>query len=237
VKRAPPTAANQPPDVLLIEPDAPTAAHLAGMLRRAGYVVDHAKDIDTAVARACALQPRCVVCDDEALGVLGTTIAQTTRTNSPRACLAPFIFLVPRSQARTPGARSRDSWLEKPFSTDAFLEAVGRFAGAPVKKADSSMLPPVGEAAMDGDLSLISLRTLVSMLELEKRSGVLVVTSRDREATITFRDGRVTRTRVLGRSMKAADAVAAILSWAGGRFVFKPMVEVAADKWAADLGH
>jgi two-component system OmpR family response regulator len=191
---------------------------------------------EAGVARACAAQPRCVVCDEEFLGTPGATVANDARTASPRACLSPFIFLVPRSGAADSSrsrAGTRDVWLEKPISTDALLEHVARFAGPVKAKADSSMLPPVGEAAMDGNLSLISLRTLVSMLELERRSGVLHVTSKEREAKISFREGRVTRTRVLGRAMRAADALETLLSWEGGRFTFKPAADIAADRWAS----
>src|SRR5262249_32917620 len=152
-----------------------------------------------------------------------------------RACLAPFIFLVPRSRVAdtsTTRAGARDVWLEKPIATEALLEAVTLFAGPVKARADSSMLPPaVGETAMDGNLSLISLRTPVGMLETERKSGVLHVTSRDKEAKISFREGRVTRTRVLGRAMRAADALETLLSWEGGRFTFKPAADVAADRW------
>jgi two-component system OmpR family response regulator len=226
-------------DVLMIEPDAFTSAHLAGVLRRAGYSVEVCADPEQAVARACLLQPRIVLCDNEGVGGRATAIALAARTNSPRACLAPFVFIAAHAHASEGEAAkmrggARDVWLSKPFSTDALLEHVGRFVGPRAAKADSSMLPPLGETAMDGSLSLISLRTLVSMLELERRSGVLKITSRGREAAITLRDGRATRARVQGRKVGAAMALETLLSWDDGRFTFQHALAGAEQPVMAD---
>ncbi len=224
-------------DVLMIEPDAFTSAHLAGVLRRSGYSVEVCEDPEQAVTRACALQPRVVLCDEESLGGKAPSIALRARTNSPRACLAPFVFLSPRTrEGDGPKARggARDVWLTKPFSTEALLEHVARFVGPMTAKADSSMLPPLGETAMDGILSLISLRTLVSMLELERKSGVLRITSRGREAAITLREGRATRARVQGRKVGVAMALETLLSWDDGRFTFQHAIASAEQPVMAD---
>jgi CheY-like chemotaxis protein len=224
-------------DVLMIEPDAFTAAHLAGVLRRAGYSVEVESDPEQAVTRACALQPRVVLCDEESLGGRAPSIALRARTNSPRACLAPFVFLAARARegdGPRPRGGARDIWLTKPFSTEALLDHVARFVGPMTAKADSSMLPPLGETAMDGSLSLISLRTLVSMLELERKSGVLRITSRGREAAITLRDGRATRARVQGRKVGAAMALETLLSWDDGRFTFQHALASAEQPVLAD---
>jgi CheY-like chemotaxis protein len=224
-------------DVLMIEPDAFTSAHLGGVLRRAGYSVEICADPEQAVARACAVQPRIVLCDDEGVSGKAASIALAARTNSPRACLAPFVFLVGRAhhpEASKARGGARDVFLEKPFSTDALLEHVAKFVGPATAKADSSMLPPLGETAMDGSLSLISLRTLVSMLELERKSGVLTITSRGREAAITLRDGRATRARVQGRKVGAAMALETLLSWDDGRFTFQHTLAGAEQPVMAD---
>ena len=179
-----------------------------------------------------------MLCDEESLGGRAPSIALRARTNSPRACLAPFVFLAARPREgdgpRPRVAARATSGLTMPFSTDALLEHVARFVGPTTAKADSSMLPPLGETAMDGSLSLISLRTLVSMLELERRSGVLRITSRGREAAITLRDGRATRARVQGRKVGAALALETLLSWDDGRFTFQHALAGAEQPVLAD---
>ncbi len=233
----PPPPALARPDVLLMEADDLTAAHLTGVLRRAGYAVETCRDVEAGIARACATQPGCVVCDEESLGVPGATIALRARTNSPRGCLSPFVVLsAHEGRAAPPQTRagSRDVWIQKPFSTEALIDRVATFCPrrAPGEGNDSSMLPPAGETAMNGDLALISLRAVLSMLEIEKRTGVLHVTSGDRTAKLSFRAGAAAQAKVLGRKMRGADAVPIVLAWEDGSFSFKT-VDPTADRWSS----
>ena len=232
VKRAPPPLSPRDPalarpDVVLIEPDELTAAHLAGVLRRAGYLIEICADADAAVGRVCATQPKCVVCDDELVPGGGGDVALRARTNSPRACLAPFIFLTPRHRdAGAPRTRAgaRDVWLEKPFSNDALIAHVKSFAGSLAVHAHaSSMLPPSGEIALNGELAHISLPTVLSMLKLERRSGSLQLTSGDRQARIAFVSGEPTKAKLGGRPMRPEDALAIAATWQDGRFAFKTL--------------
>ncbi len=209
-------------DVLMIEPDAFTASHLAAVLRRAGYEVEACARPELAVTRACVTQPGCVLCDDEVVEGGGVALALRARNNSPRACLAPFIFLAAHPQAGDAPRRksgARDVWLAKPFSTEALVDAVGQLVGPIVTKADSSMLLRVGESAMDGSLSLISLRTLIKMLELERRSGVLRIT-RPGSRRVDHAPRRSSDAREGARALgqRRDRALETLLAWRDGRF-------------------
>jgi CheY-like chemotaxis protein len=222
--RPPPMAGrNERADVVLVEPDPVTAAHLGGALRRAGYTVELCRDPDAAISSACAMQPRCVVYDDEFLDVAGPAVALRARTNSPRACLSPFIFLTARRGERAPVAKAgaRDVWLQKPFSTDELVRRIHAFAGPPTSadSKNSSMLPPAAEV-LRGDLAETSIATVLSMLELERRDGVLELSSDGRVATIIFRRGRAGRARLMGRTARACDAIEVALTWTRGSFTF-----------------
>jgi CheY-like chemotaxis protein len=221
--RPPPMGRNERADVVLVEPDPVTAAHLGGALRRAGYTVELCRDADAAISSACAMQPRCVVYDDEFLDVAGPAVALRARTNSPRACLSPFIFLTARRGERAPVAKAgaRDVWLQKPFSTDELVARIHAFAGPPTSgdSKNSSMLPPAAEV-LRGDLAQTSIATVLSMLELERRDGVLELSSDGRVATIIFRRGRAGRARLMGRTARACDAIEVALTWTRGSFTF-----------------
>lgn len=241
-RRTPPplpqqTAHPARPDVLLVEPDAPTAAHVAGLLRREGFAVEVCSELAEVVPKAVATQPRCIVCDEESLGTSGPPLAEKVRGASPRACLAPFVFIGDaRSRSRKAPGRPgpRDVWLKKPFATEALLDHVRRLTGEhgeTPSQRPPSIAPPAGQTAIDGDLALFSLRSVLAMLEIDRRSGVLLVQSRDREARLVLQRGAVTQGTVSGRRKRPADALAILLSWDSGRFTFQMSPEIPADRW------
>ena len=96
------------------------------------------------------------------------------------------------------------------------------------------MLPPPGQTAIHGDLAHFSLQTLLSMLELERRDGILEVVSDARTAKLTLRGGRVTRASMLGKPMRGHDAVQIALTWHHGRFSFAA-TSTTARGWAPRL--
>jgi len=227
-------------DVLLVAADAATGAHLSGVLRRAGFSVDVSVDLEDAAKRAVDSQPRCVVCDLEPLGDGALDLATHVRGASPRACLAPFIFLLPKMgpPRRLAGRLAqRDVWLRKPFQTDTLVEHVCDLTPTPPavrSDAPPSVAPPPGTTAIDGDLGQISPRTVVGMLELERRSGFLRLVSEGKKAKLTFREGTVVTGLVQRRSMRGQDALEVVMSWDSGRFSFEASSDVPSDQWLTD---
>ena len=212
-----------------------TEAHLAGALRRAGYVVESASDAADALERVCVAQPRCVILD--VAGPILAKLAQECRSASPRACLSPFIFLHEQAKPRRGGGRlaKHDAWIRKPFTTDELVAHVGKFAGA-VETAEPASVPPsvgppAGTSALDGDLQHISMRTLSAMLQMERRSGVLRIRSGERAAKLVWREGKPTQGTVVGRRMRGMDALKTVVEWETGRFSFEAKTDVGADGW------
>lgn len=81
-------------------------------------------------------------------------------------------------------------------------------------------------AILSGDLGGIGLGTLLTVLEMERRSGELQLQSGRRLGRIDVRDGRVLRARVEGQGRSAgAAAVYQMLSWRDGQF----------DLWQAEI--
>ena len=75
-------------------------------------------------------------------------------------------------------------------------------------------------ASLHGDLDDVGLATLLTMMDMERSSGVLFVHGRGGEVgRLWLRDGRVIRGRVEGRGRRVGkSAVFDVLGWGGGRF-------------------
>jgi hypothetical protein len=71
-----------------------------------------------------------------------------------------------------------------------------------------------------GSLDQVGLPTLLTMLEMERRSGVVEVRNvRGHSARLTVREGRVLRATTRERTLLfGREAVCALLAWSEGRF-------------------
>jgi two-component system OmpR family response regulator len=75
-------------------------------------------------------------------------------------------------------------------------------------------------AALAGQLSQFGLATLLTVLELERKTGVLTLERQGELASLLFKDGRL----VGAEKKSAADSVFELLSWTSGRFAFSEQV-------------
>jgi hypothetical protein len=74
-------------------------------------------------------------------------------------------------------------------------------------------------AVLRGDLDQIGLSTILTLLEMERRSGLLVVKRARQTVRIEVRDGQAVRARVEGpRKPTGAEAVYQALAWPDGQF-------------------
>jgi hypothetical protein len=88
--------------------------------------------------------------------------------------------------------------------------------------------PGMGHARsiLRGELDRIGLPTLLTMLEMERRSGIMLVQRRRQLGRLCVRDGQVVRARIEGTGrMAGAEAVYGMLAWADGQF----------ELWQADV--
>jgi hypothetical protein len=75
--------------------------------------------------------------------------------------------------------------------------------------------------ALAGTLEQFSAASVLMLLDLERRSGVLIVTAALGRGRIYVREGRVLRAVVEGQpQLRAALAVFELLTWGDGRFEF-----------------
>jgi len=71
-----------------------------------------------------------------------------------------------------------------------------------------------------GRLEQFGLATVLTFLDLERRSGQILVVTRDRVGRVWLRDGRVISARIEGSRRVNRAAIYELLTWDSGRFAF-----------------
>jgi len=109
-----------------------------------------------------------------------------------------------------------DDYIAKPFNDDEFGLRIQRVLDR--ARAYPRNIPM--SKALRGDLSQISLASLLSFLEMEGRTGLLLLVRPEEVATLYLRDGAVVRVDVPSASehLSGIDRVYALLEWNTGRF-------------------
>jgi len=81
-----------------------------------------------------------------------------------------------------------------------------------------------------GNLAEIPLPTLLSLLEFEHKSGILVALQDAAAARVFVADGRVVRVEGPGRENAALSGILELLTWREGRFEFSACEVVGCDE-------
>jgi hypothetical protein len=76
------------------------------------------------------------------------------------------------------------------------------------------------DAGLRGRLEQFGLATVLTFLDLERRSGQILAVTRDRVGRIWLRDGRVISARIEGSRRVNRAAIYELLAWDNGRFAF-----------------
>jgi CheY-like chemotaxis protein len=112
-------------------------------------------------------------------------------------------------------------FIHRPFDPEELCARVRRIA--------ASDRPTSGRIVFAGDLTEIGVRTLLSLLELEHKSGVLDLFRGDEVARLYLAGGRVVKIDGGGEG-EPLDRVMNVLDWGGGSFEFAACTIVGADE-------
>jgi CheY-like chemotaxis protein len=236
--------------VLVADDDAWILRMVTTVLEKRGYQVDTAVDGEDALQHALAHRPDLLITDVMMPKMDGWTLVKSLRAR-PESAFVPVIFLTAlgADDDRIRGFRlGADDYLPKPFrfeelelrvtktlrhtnaleqETRSNIAAIGpETAGPRVVRPPTT--PPQGMPAqrprtsLVGDIHDIGLSALLTMLEMERKTGVLTVTSGDsRVARVFVRTGRVVHARLGGtRPLLNHECIYHLLSWSAGQFEF-----------------
>jgi DNA-binding response OmpR family regulator len=216
--------------VLVIEDDEWVSRLLQSAIREAGYDVIVCATAGLGLETAFEQKPDCIICDVDLPDSDGYSVARSVRTHASRVSVTPFLFLsgLDDEQSRLEGFHvGADVYMTKPFRVDevvAQVDALVQMATRLRARRDSmlSMPPGAHATAIEGDLGQMSIATVLTVLEMERRTGTFEVSSKKRKAQIDIARGCVVDGAVGGTRVSALAALRTMLGWNVGRFSFTP---------------
>lgn len=229
--------------VLVIDGDEWTSQLLVQGLKEKGYNVDYCSEAMPGFRKACETIPDCIVLTPELPDLDGAWVARRVRTEAGPVAKVPILFVgadrKERAQTLNVGA---DVFLVRPVeeaeiiaSITALIAMARRLTGG---SGASDGEPSLGaSAAIRGDLSAFPLASMLMMFEMERRSGLIEVTSGSgKKATITMNTGLFASTEIGGQPRPAIQCLREVLSWRTGKFSFATKESGALPEARASIG-
>lgn len=176
----------KPLDVLVVDDDEPYCTVASEPFRARGDTVRIAHDGIEALAQCLKRAPDVILCDVQMPRMDGWQFLRLVRAR-PALAAVPFVFLttLQSEEDRLLGYKlGVDDYIAKPYKP---REVVARCDRA-VARAERSKKSDRPRATLRGDLQQVGLASVLSFLELEKKTGVLVVSGAT-SASIWIRDG------------------------------------------------
>jgi CheY-like chemotaxis protein len=220
------------PKILIVEDDSWMQRELLTALGGRGYELMPASNGVTALACASVIVPDLILSDVEMPVMDGWTLLRRVRLN-PRLAEVPFVLLsshmAPQDLQR--GFRlGADDYVPKPFVAeelaariDHLLYRTSRMSGAFVRPSEVGAV--TDEFGFSGNLEDISFTALLSFLDMERKTGMIIVRHDGERGRVFVREGRVISARLdRGPSLTNAEAIYWMLRWSGGKFEFRALV-------------
>jgi DNA-binding response OmpR family regulator len=211
------------PRVLIADDDAWILRMVSTVLEKRGYVVETATDGEEAYAKATRTPPDLLITDVMMPRMDGWALVRALRAR-PEMGLLPVIFLTALSSDddRIRGFRlGADDYVPKPFrfeELDLRVARILRRTHGMVQEAKDQL----GSPGLKGDLAQVGLSALLTLIELERKTGMLTLKSPDHHAAqVLVREGRVVHARLEEASEPVdVECVYQLLLWSGGSFEF-----------------
>jgi DNA-binding response OmpR family regulator len=213
--------------VVVLEDDDWVARLLETGLREHGYEVTVAAEALGGFQQVCQAEPDCIVCDITLPDFDGYWVAQQVRSASAKVAATPLLFLGPMDDEAS-GLKGlqvgADALVTKPFrmdeviaQVDALIEMAKRLQKT---RATISQRPLPPAHALSGNIEEMSIVTVLTILEMERRSGELKLTSGPLAATIELRSGYASGGTLKGQAQPLVPVLREVLSWKTGVFSF-----------------
>lgn len=218
--------------IVVIEHDDWVLQLLLSGLREGGLVVATAQTAEDGLKKVRELVPDCVLCD-VALPGDGYQIPRALRAEQPPLSLIPVAMLAADDDidARTATyEHGADTLITKPFRLEevtaqinALVQLAHRMRARRTSLIDSlGAGPPSSESAsFRGELEHMPIASLLTLLELERKTGSVSVKSGKRRATLDLADGHVAGGALDGVSCDPVAVLTEALEWTEGRITFR----------------
>lgn len=218
--------------VLIVEADEWVTTLVRRFLSDASYQTDVAATAREGFERAILTQPDLLLVDVALPDIDGFWVTKRVRAEKERLATTPIILISQRedSYARLEGLNlGADVFLSAPFrheeviaQVDALMGMARRLRGKRDSIYQDSPLLSSG-AAVQGDIAQISVPTLLTMLEMERRTGTVYVRGPgSASASIDLEDGAVTIATLDKRKSPALAVFRVVVTWMTGKYAFEP---------------
>jgi len=186
-------------------------------LRSSGFEVLSAVDGLEGLGTAIRERPDVILSDVNMPRMDGWKLLRMIRAR-PNLATTPLIFLTTQSDdvARLRGYRlGVDDFLGKPFQGAELVARVERVLNRSRAQAGAG-----GNRALRGDLSQVALASVLSLAEMERRTGSLLLVHDDETITLLLREGAVVRIDLPARHAhkQGIERFFHALNWTQGQF-------------------
>jgi two-component system OmpR family response regulator len=227
--------------ILVVDDDPWIQRSVASALGQRGYQVSLAGDGQGGFAVASKVRPDLIFTSVSLPAIEGWSWWERLRT-LPACADTPIVFLlsVLDSSNEIRGAGPRDQRLRKPFRVEDLERAIVTSLGVepvqtmvgqstlPTSSASAasgteSIKPSAGHrplSAVRGQLDQIGLSSILVVLEMERKTGILLVERVQGTARLFLRKGRIIRADTEEPRLTGPAAVFEALSWSSGSFDF-----------------
>ncbi len=233
--------------ILVVDDDPWIQRSVASALGQRGYQVSLSGDAPGAFAVASKVRPDLIFTSVSLPAIDGWSWWERLRT-LPACADTPIVFLlsVLDSSTEIRGAGPRDQRLRKPFRVEDLERAIVSSLGAPPvqtlvglstlspRSTSAAPSPPasVGTGAIKpssghrplsairGQVDQIGLSSILVVLEMERKTGILLVERSQGTARLFLRKGRIIRADTEEPRLSGAAAVYEALTWTSGSFDF-----------------
>ncbi|HEY7372222.1 MAG TPA: DUF4388 domain-containing protein [Polyangia bacterium] len=225
--------------ILVVDDDLWIQRTTASVLGQQGHQVSLAGDAPSAFALASRIRPDVVVTTVSLPALDGWSWWERLRA-LPACAKIPMVFLLPPGDAGddVAGTEAGDQRLRKPFRGEDLERTIVAVLGEQTvgnAAASESALPPRPQRSVDptkpsaghrplsalrGELDQISLSSVLVVLEMERKNGILLVERTNETGRIFLRKGRIIRAAIDEPAVAGAGAVYQMVTWGAGSFDF-----------------
>jgi CheY-like chemotaxis protein len=215
-ERAPATLAARALSILVVDDDESYRERAAAPFRARGDQVRLAADGFEALAMCLKSAPDLILADLQMPRMDGWQLLRVVR-GRPSLASVPVIFLtsVSDEDERLHGYQlGVDDFVVKPYRDEELLARVER-----VVERQLQGRAQIRQKTLHGDLTQVALPSVLSFLELERKTGELLVIG-EQTAHLWLCEGQLVRVNLNGAAAPSRTALFEVLGWRSGQFEF-----------------